>query len=79
MSLLERSQKTLNPNLTKGQINNLGLSKVASNSKTDLSILQKQVNEIISTDKLAKYIATNPRRAQAEIRNAAYRCFTNPK
>lgn len=79
MSLLERSQKTLNPNLTKGQINNIGFSKVASNSKTDLSILQNQVNEIISTDKLAKYISTNPRRAQAEIRNAAYRCFANPK
>lgn len=78
MSLLERSQRIQNPNLTKAQIisssNNLSTNKVS-----DLSILQKQVQEIISTDKLAEYISVNPRRAQAEIRNAAYSCFARPK
>lgn len=77
MSLLERSQKISNPKLVKGQVQfgNLGNSK----SNNDVLVLKKQVGEFISSDKLAEYIALNPVRAQAEIRNAASKCFMSPR
>ena len=76
MSLYERAQKTSNPNLTKGQIASLNYVKKNKNSSL-LTLLHKQVQEIISPDKLAEYMSTNPQRAKSEIYSAAYRCFLN--
>lgn len=77
MSLLERSQKISNPNLTKLDLEKKDIqSFVASkNEKPGIALLHKQVQEMVSTDKLAEYIIKNPRRAQAEIRSAANVCF----
>lgn len=78
MSLYERAQKTSNPNLTKGQIAT-GNFSVKTSPKSNLAILHKQVQEIISPDKLAEYMTNNPQRAKSEIRNAANRCFMSSK
>lgn len=78
MSLYERAQKTSNPNLTKGQIATWDFRKKNIQNKSNLAILHKQVQEVISPDKLAEYMSNNPQRAKAEIRNAAARCFANP-
>lgn len=78
MSLYERAQKTSNPNLTKGQIAS-GNFSVKTSPKSNLAILHKQVQEIISPDKLAEYMTNNPQRAKSEIRNAANRCFMSSK
>ena len=78
MSLYERAQKTSNPNLTKGQIAS-GNFSLKTRPKNNLAILHKQVQEIISPDKLAEYMTNNPQRAKSEIRNAANRCFMSSK
>lgn len=77
MSLYERAQKTSNPNLTKGQIANWNFNKPKNRNKSNLAILHKQVQEVISPEKLAEYMSKNPQRAKAEIYNAANRCFVN--
>lgn len=79
MSLYERAQKTSNPNLTKGQIASGNFSNYRKSKKSNLAILHKQVQEIISPDKLAEYMTNNPQRAKSEIRNAANRCFMTSK
>lgn len=81
MSLLERSQKIQNPNLTKGQISNYSNSifEKKYSKDEDLSYLHSKIQNIISADKLATYISKNPRRAQAEIRSAAKICFADNK
>lgn len=67
MSLYERAQKTSNPNLTKGQIANSGFVNLKATKKSNLAILHKQVQEIISPEKLAEFMTNNPQRAKAEI------------
>lgn len=78
MSLLERSQKTVNPNLTKQQINANALQN-ASHATNKVLLLHKQIQEIMSSDKLAELIVKNPRMARIEIRNAAFRILSNPQ
>lgn len=67
MSLYERAQKTSNPNLTKGQIANASFANSKTTKKSNLAILHKQVQEIISPEKLAEFMTNNPQRAKAEI------------
>ena len=67
MSLYERAQKTSNPNLTKGQIAAGTFKNSKTSKKSDLAVLHKQVQEIISPEKLAEYMTNNPQRAKAEI------------
>lgn len=78
MSLLERSQKISNPGKTKAEISNIssGFGSAKKTKASALVALHEQVQEIVSTDRLAEYVAKNPRRAQAEIRNAANICFS---
>lgn len=78
MSLYERAQKTKNPNLTKGQIAVALLNTKKEVKQSNLSRLHKEVQKIISPEKLAEIMSSNPQRAQAEIRNAAYHCFNKP-
>ncbi len=78
MSLYERAQKTKNPNLTKGQIAVAFMNSKKERRQSTLSVLHKEVQKIISPEKLAEIMSSNPQRAQAEIRNAAYHCFNKP-
>lgn len=76
MSLYDRAQQTLNPNLTKGQISSEKFGLSTKEKTSSLMKLHKQVQEIISTDKLADYMSENPQKAKSEILNVANHCFS---
>lgn len=73
MSLYERSQHIVNPNLTKEQAKNVDNAQ----KKDYFSILHKQIQAIIPPDKIAKLINDNPRRAKIEITNVANKCLSD--
>lgn len=74
MSLYDRSIKVNNPNLIKdGAPSSVG----SSVNKSSFSKLRKQVQAIVTPDAMAEYMVSNPRKARAEVINAANHCLAS--